>query len=388
MEDYPARKGTRGALEQVFSTPTCTGELIKTETVNPTLLAHLGFLMVFPKDYYEEVGEVQFGVEPVGSGPFKFESWQEGVKIELVRNDDYWGDKTSVSKVIYKPAPEASTRVSMLLTGEADIVANIPPEMTGQIEDESGARVATTPSLRKIFLEFNMDEAPFDDVRVRQAANYAVNKQALIDQILGGHAEREYGPVPDGWLGYNSEDALTKYNYDAAKATDLLEQAGYEDGFEFDFWYPIGRYLKDKEVAEAIYGQLKDVGMAGNMNGLDIGTLVDRIHTQTLSGLHFFSWAPLVFDTDYLWRAHFYSEGLNQYACDDTTDELLHAGYAIVDQEKRDEIYKELERYVVNDLVPWVFLYRQGLIYGVSQDVNWTPRPDEVIDVREITVNR
>jgi peptide/nickel transport system substrate-binding protein len=231
-----------------------------------------------------------------------------------------------------------------------------------------------------------MRQKPFDDVRVRRAVNYAVDKEALIDFVLGGNAVREYGPVPDGWLGSNKLSDLTRYDYNPQRAQQLLVEAGYRDGLTIDFWHPIGRYLKDKEVAEAIVAQLQQVGIRSSLRGMDIGSLVQRIHTQTLSGLHFFSWAPLIFDTDNLWRAHFYSKGLNQYAWDAKTDQLLLAGASTADPKERQKIYAELERYVVNELVPWAFLYRQSLIYGVSGKVSWQPRADEVIDVRLMRV--
>jgi peptide/nickel transport system substrate-binding protein len=372
-------------VESATATNPTTVEVV-TKTPTPFTPTAMGFLMLLPREYYAEVGPEGFGVEPVGTGPMTFEEWQQGVQIRLARNESYWNGPIALSEVTYTPAPEASTRVAMLETGEADIIANVPPEMIDRVEAADAARIARTPSLRKIFLEFNMKEKPFDDVRVRQAVNLAIDKDALIEFVLGGNAVREIGPVPDGWLGDTPDDQLTRYDYDPDRARQLLAEAGYGDGLTIDFWYPIGRYLKDKEVAEAIAGQLEEVGITSNLQGSDIGTLVEQIHTQTLSGLHFFSWAPLIMDTDNLWRAHFWTEGLNQYAGDARTDELLLAGAAELDPAQRNRIYSELEQYVVNESVPWAFLYRQSLIYGVNDRVQWEPRADEVIDVRTITL--
>jgi peptide/nickel transport system substrate-binding protein len=389
IQTYNASQGEGATYFKFIASATAidptTVEVVTREPAPFTPTA-MGFLLLLPREYYDEVGPERFGIEPVGTGPMKFEEWQQGVQIGLKRFEGYWNGAIALNEAIYKPAPEASTRVAMLQTGEADIIANVPPEQIGQIEQSGGARIESTPSLRKIFLEFNMKEAPFDDIRVRQAVNYAIDKDALIEFVLGGNAVREFGPVPDGWVGDNPDDQLTHYDFDPEKAKQLLAEAGYADGLTIDFWYPIGRYLKDKEVAEAIAGQLEEVGITSNLQGSDIGTLVERIHTQTLTGLHFFSWAPLIIDTDNLWRAHFWSEGLNQYAADAKTDELLLAGASALDPAERGRLYAELERYVVNDLVPWAFLYRQNLIYGVRDRVQWEPRADEVIDVRSIMV--
>jgi ABC-type transport system substrate-binding protein len=355
---------------------------IVTDGPVPAAPVHLGFLFVLPRGAYTQLGPERFGTQPVGSGPMKFNGWQQGVQISLIRNDGYWRGDLPFGEAVYRPAPEASTRVALLETGQADVIANVPPELIDRIARRTELAVLRTPSTRKIFLEFNMKQKPFDDVRVRRAVNYAIDKDALIQSVLGGNAVREYGPVPDGWLGSNPISALTAYDYNPQRARQLLAEAGYAGGVTIDFWHPIGRYLKDKEVAEAIVAMLQDVGIRSNVRGMDIGSLVTRIHTQTLSGLHFFSWAPLIFDTDNLWRAHFYSKGLNQYAVDAKTDQLLLAGASTSDRKERHRLYSELERYVVNDLVPWAFLYRQSLIYGVSNRISWSPRADEVIDVR------
>ena len=214
--------------------------------------------------------------------------------------------------------------------------------------------------------------------------NYAVDKESLIKNILGGYAARRYGVIPPGWPGANPPNALRHYDYNPQQAQQLLREAGFANGFTVDFYYPIGRYLKDQEVAQAIAGMLKNVGIETNLKGSDIATLVTLIHTQTLPGFHLFSWAPLVFDTDSLWRAHFYSKGVRQYSWTPYTDKLVDEGIATLDTQKRTEIYRDVEKYIVNEHVPWVFLYAEGLIYGMKKDLDWKPRPDELIDLRGV----
>ncbi len=352
-----------------------------TDKPNPTVVEWLALLQALPPKYYASVGDDGFSLKPVGTGPYTFVEWAKGVQIKLKANPTYWGGAPAIDEVVFKPGPEASTRLAMLDTGEADIIANVPPELTQRIAASGKARVENVPSLRSIFIEFNKKEKPLDDVRVRQAINYAINKDSLIKDVLGGFAQKTKGVIPAGWLAYNP-GALTAYDYDPAKAKQLLAAAGYPNGFTIDFHYPIGRYLKDKEVAEAIQGQLGEVGIKLNMQGSDIGTLVNKIHTQTLSGMHFFSLGPLINDPDYLWRAHFTSKGLNQYAWTPKTDELADKGIATVDQKEREQLYQQLEQSIGNDDVPWAFLYFQNLIYGVNNRVDWKPRPDEIIDLR------
>jgi peptide/nickel transport system substrate-binding protein len=370
-----------GFIKDVEVVDELTVDII-TEAPNPIVPRTMAFLMALPPKYYAEQGPEAFTLTPVGTGPFVFDEWQTGVQIKVTANPDYWRGAPRLDEVVFKPAPEASTRVALLETGEADIIANVPPELADQLATKSGVSVAQTPSLRMIFVEFNPFEPPFDDVRVRQAFNHAIDKDSLINDVLGGYATRITGVVLPGWLGYDP-DALTNYEYDPDKARQLLADAGYTDGLEVDFWFPIGRYLKDKEVAEAIAGQLQEVGVTSNMEGSDIGTLVQRIHTQTLPGMHFFSMAPLIMDPDYLYRTHFYSEGLNQYGWTERTDADIAAAVSTVDEAERAQIYSELDQYLTNEHVPWIYMYQQNLIYGVNDDLEWTPRSDEVIDLRE-----
>lgn len=360
---------------------------IVTKEQNAVTPETLALMFVLPPQYYEEVGPEGFSNRPVGTGPFVFEEWRKGVRILVKANPDYWNGAPEIDEVVFEHAPEAATRVSRLLTGEADIISNLPTEMVDQVRDSDSAAVESVPSLRKIMVEFYLEEPPFDDVRVRRAANYAIDKDALIEQVLGGFAERRKGVILPGWIGYNP-DALNSYDYNPDRARELLAEAGYGDGVTVDFWYPIGRYMKDEEVSEAIAGMLAEVGIDTRMHGSDIMSLVNQIHTQTLSGMHFFSVAPLYNDPDYLWRAHFWSEGLNQYAVDETTDRLIAEGVRTNDREERAAIYQELEQYIVNEFVPWIFLYDQELVYGVSNRVDWLPRPDEFIDLRDASVTQ
>lgn len=354
---------------------------IVTEKPNPFVPESLAFLHALPPKYYAKMGPEQFSQAPVGTGPFTFEEWQYGVQIVVRANPKYWGGAPALASVTFKPAKEASTRVAMLETGEADIISNVPPELVDRVNGAGSTVIREVPSLRMIFLEFNPFEPPFDDVRVRKAFNYAIDKASLIDDVLGGHASPMKGVNIPGWLGYKPGD-LTDYPYDPKKAKALLAEAGYGDGLTVDFWYPIGRYLKDKESAEAIAGQLREVGVTLNMNGSDINTLVQRIHTQKLSGLHFFSMAPLIMDPDYLFRTHFYSKGLNQYGWTERTDKDIEAASSILVRVQREAIYSKLDAYLTNEHVPWVYMYLQNLIYGVNNSLDWQPRPDEIIDLR------
>jgi ABC-type transport system substrate-binding protein len=359
---------------------------IITDGPNPVVPTAMGFLMLLPPKAYAQAGPGRFGTNPVGTGPYRFVGWSQGVQIVLRADPSYWGGGPAVAEYQFRPAPEASTRVALLETGDADLIANVPPELIGSIKQSGHAEVRWTPSLRILFGEMNLAQPPFSDVRVRQAANYAVDKMSLVKDVLGGYAVPLIGIIPAGWLGSTPPNKLMRFDYNPQRARALLKEAGYADGVNVDFWYPIGRYLKDREVAEAIMGMFNAAGIKTVPHGSDIGTLVDRIHTQTLPGIHLFSWAPLYFDTDYLWRAHFYSKGLNEYAWTPQTDKQIDAGSQALNPAKRAEIYSEIEQYEVNEHVPWVLLYSQGLVYGVNKRIAWRPSPDEVIDLMRIRV--
>lgn len=349
------------------------------------LPATMSFLAIYPPEYYEEIGGSDaFGINPVGTGPYKFVSWDKGVEIKLEANEDYWGEtEPQIKELVFRSIPEASTRVAQLETGAADLVTDLPPELAARVEELGDAHTVEMDSNRRLFFFFNTFESPTDDVRVRQAINYAVDTQSIIDNLFEGHAGRLAGIYLPGEAGYNPD--FEGYPYDPDKARELLAEAGYADGVEVDVHYTVGNTTLDKETAEAVQGQLAEVGITANMDGRPVSALSQEYANQTSTGMSFWSFAPVWFDPSFIMIVHFSSTGLYRYNASDEQDALINAAFSETDPERRIELYQELEEYLITEHAVWLPLYAQQDIYGVSDALNWddNARPDQLLDMEK-----
>jgi peptide/nickel transport system substrate-binding protein len=190
---------------------------------------------IVPKHYLEEVGTEGFIAHPIGTGPFKFVEGQLDDQIVMERFDDYWGGAPDlepvgaacVEQAIFRVIPEASTRVAALLAGEVDIIQSVPSELVDTLDQTPGIQVMTAPGTQPQWLQFNVSDPLFEDARVRQALNYAMDKDLIVDAIYGGRAVPLPGPLSPFNNFVNTD--LSPYPYDPDKALELLAEAGWAD---------------------------------------------------------------------------------------------------------------------------------------------------------------
>lgn len=348
----------------------------------PVLPARLAGLRVVPKHYVEQVGKDEFGQRPIGSGPYKLVSWVKDEAITLEANPDYWRGPAAIKQVVFQPIPEASSRVMALQAGQVDVAVNIPPDQVAQVDASKTAKTASVPSSRMIFIPFMNRQGPLADQRVRQALNYAVDVEGIIAGLLGGKGIPMTQTLSQMDFGY--DDSLQPYGYDPERAKALLAAAGYPNGFKLTFTTPSGRYTMDKEVAEAVKSQLEAVGLQVELKPLEWGIYVDQIMTHQLdTDLWLIGWGNSLFDADgtlYSWfrsgqRFYYFDPSAGQRR---QLDDLLDQARTSLDRNQRGEYYRQALN-ILHDATPWLMLYQQMDIYGVSERVNWTPRADEAI---------
>ncbi|MEW6375816.1 MAG: ABC transporter substrate-binding protein, partial [Thermodesulfobacteriota bacterium] len=165
--------------------------------------------------------------KPVGTGPFMFKEWVPGNKFVMVRNENYWGKKPLLQEVTWRVIPDDASRVVALETGEVHVAVRIPPFDIPRLKANPKLSVIGAPSVRTIFLGFNALKEPFHDKRVRQALNYAVNKEAIVKHMLGGVGRVSDAPISPGIFGYTP---IKTYEYSVEKAKALLAEAGFPKG--------------------------------------------------------------------------------------------------------------------------------------------------------------
>lgn len=357
---------------------------IKTAEPYPVLPARLANLRIVPKEYVERVGNATFSQEPIGSGPYKFVSWMKDESVTLEANQEYWGGVPEIDKVVFKPIPEAASRVMALQAGQVDIAVNVPPDQIPAVDASNRASIARVASSRTIYVPIMAYEGPLADQRVRLAINHAVDVPTIISELLGGNGIAMTQVLNEMNFGY--DPSLQAYGYDPDQAAQLLAEAGYSDGFKLRLSTPSGRYMMDKEVAEAIKGQLEAVGIEVELKPVEWGVYVDQIMSRTLpqnTDLWLIGWGNSLFDADGSIYSWFHSgERYYYYAADPARaqeiDLLLDRGRTTLDPAAREEAYHTALKKLHDD-VPWLLLYQQMDIYGVSSRVEWSPRADEAI---------
>jgi peptide/nickel transport system substrate-binding protein len=242
---------------------------VKTVSSDPRFVTVLVSLLIMPPQVLK-TDPNSLVDRPIGTGPFKLAEWVKGERIVLEANPDHWRGRPKLDRLVFKAIPEASARMAALQAGQADLILNVPPESVPLIERAANTKLIWVPSTRNMTIIFDQRSAPFNDVRVRQAMNYAVDKESINRNILGGRGLIQGTASHPSTFGHNAE--IKPYPYDPQKAKQLLTQAGYPNGFETDFGHPTGRWVKDVEVTQAVAGMLEKVGVrtklhTGEYNG-------------------------------------------------------------------------------------------------------------------------
>ena len=204
-----------------------------------------------------------FGTEhPIGTGPFKFDSWTRGDKLTLVKNDDYWGDKAKIDTLIFRPISDNAARLQALQSGEIQGYDLVEPQDVSTIEGDSNLQVLDRPAFNVGYVGINQSCKPFDNPKVRQALAYGLDRQAVVDSFYAGRGTVAKNFMPPEVVGYN--DDVTEYPFDPAKAKQLLQEAGVSTPVTVDFWYPtdVSRpYMPDpKKNYEAFAASLNKSG--------------------------------------------------------------------------------------------------------------------------------
>ncbi len=342
---------------------------------------------IVPPEYVKKVGNAAFGRNPVGTGPFMFKEWSPGQYIRLIRNDNYWGKKPTLAELEFRAIPDPQTRVSALLAGDVHLITQLPVQDIARVKAEAGVEVVGTPSLRNMVLVLNTLKAgPLKDVRVRQALNYAVDKQAIVDKTLNGYGKVLRGQtLTDYYFGYNPK--LEPYPYDPGKARALLEAAGHKEGLSLDFAIPRGRYMNDVEVSQTIAAYLEAVGIRVNIQPYEWAPYIGMLTPKKLPDLSLWGWAVTPADADSEIGQTISTHPFNYYI-NPNFDELMFKARAISDESQRLALYAKATT-LMRQEAPNVWLYQQYDLYGVSKAVKgWKPSPDEFLVFTDVTLER
>ena len=314
-----------------------------------------------------------YPLNPVGTGPFRYVSWQRGQQVVLEKNPDYWKGAVKLDRVVYRPIVEDQARLTELMTGAVDLIVGVPPDFVGQLEGSPKVSIAKQVGAHVWYLGINNQKKPFDDKRVRQALNYAVNKDAIVKDVLKGTGAVSKGPVlPNTW---GADAALKAYPYDPQKAKQLLAEAGYPNGFSTTLWVPESGSGMQSPVAMSTVMQsnLKAVGVNVALQTMEWGAFLAKLRSQEQE-LFALSWMAGTEDPDMVMYPLLHSSqwtpnGPNRALYKNTRfDELLTQARLVTDQAERAKLYREAQKILVED-APWIFVDHEVQISASSKRV-------------------
>ena len=334
-------------------------------------------LQIVPPEYREKVGAQKFNEEPIGTGPYQFVRWDRGNRIVLKRNDHYWRDQAPAQFVEFQFVSSAASRVATLLGGRADLIVDPPLSAKDQIAANPKTSFASETGTRVLFVGLDtVQDSPLKDVRVRQALNYAIDKKAIINRLIGSSGEETVALLTARDFGFNAD--LKPYAYDPQKARKLLADAGFASGFSIKIDATSGRYINDSAVVQAIAGYLGEVGVKVEINTLEFGAFNTALFGKKTSPMYFVGWGNPVFDASYVLNFVTRTGSLLRTIEDPAIDKLLKDANETVDQAARKGLYAKATA-LINEAAPVIFLYKQPVLYGLSRRLDWKPRSDEFL---------
>ncbi|SDX02290.1 peptide/nickel transport system substrate-binding protein [Marininema mesophilum] len=313
------------------------------------------------------------GKKPVGTGPFKFESWKKNDTISLLKNKDYWKKGyPKLDKVIFKSMPDNSARFTALKSGEIDVMDGLNPDDAKTVEKNNELKLAEQQGMNVGYLSFNMSKnTPVKDKKVRQALNYAVDKKSIIKSVYSGLATPSINPMPDSIWGFNKQ--IKDYPYDLKKAKKLLKEAGYGKGFKLELYAPSDPrpYMPDgRKVAEVIQSDWKKIGVDVKIVSFDWQTYLDK----TGKGQHeaaLFGWSGDNGDPDnFLYvlldkdNTRTPNAGNISFYKSEPLHKLLMKAQRSTDKNERTKLYEKAQK-IIKDDAPWVPLVHStpGIAY-------------------------
>jgi peptide/nickel transport system substrate-binding protein len=323
-----------------------------------------------------------YGTEhPSGTGPFKFESWTREDRLVLVRNEDYWGEKAKLDRLIFRPIADNAARLQALQTGEIHGYDLVEPQDIPTIEADENFQILDRPAFNVAYVGFNISTPPLDDIEVRRAIAYGLDRQAVVDNFYGGRGQVATQFMPPELAGW-AED-VTQYEFDPDMAKQILQDAGYTLPVKIEFWYPsdVTRpYMPDpKRNFEAFRASLEQSGFKVTPKSAPWDPDYLGLNNEGKQPLHLIGWTGDYGDPDNFIGTFFQTDnpqfGLQKSDELNPVQEILDQAEAETDQAARTELYMEANRMLM-ELLPGVpYAHTQPAIAFRADVEGYVPSP-------------
>lgn len=351
---------------------------VTTSELDPVFPARMVRLKMMPPEATEDPSITE---NPIGTGPYKFVKWDRGQQIVLEANEDYWGDAPPIHNATLRFIGQAGTRLAGLQSNEIHLATLLPPEQAAD-----APKVLTRDGLEFPVYRLKNYDGTLVDPKIRQALNYAVDKEAIADELFSGYASvAQCQTLTEAHFGFNPD--LKPYPYDPERAQKLLDEAGY-NGETLKLLGATGRWLKDAEMHEVVIGYLTAVGVKVEADVRPFSSYIDEF-TKTVGDpaqpdIGFVSASNDLFDASKIESYYMSEGGLSSYVNKDV-DAELEAARAAPDQAEREKHFHEATRIGCEDDPVFIFTVNLQDIYGAAADLNWEPRVDGSLYIPEMS---
>lgn len=352
---------------------------ISLKVPNAPFLANLGmdFTSILSAEYAENMLKAgtpeKVDNEPIGTGPFEFVSYQKDSTIRYKAFENYWEGKAPIDRLVFAITPDASVRYAKLQKGECHVMPYPNPADIEKMKNDANINLLNEAGLNIGYLNFNVKKAPFDNVKVRQALSYAVNKDAILAAVYQGAGQVAKNPIPPTMWGYNN--AVQDYEYNPEKAKALLKEAGFENGFETDIWaMPVSRPYNPnaRRMAELIQADWEKVGVKGKIVSYEWGEYLKRMRNgEHLTGM--MGWTGDNGDPDNFLNTLLSCASVEQgsnYAkfCHEDFDKAVVKASQISDQAERIKLYEQAQQ-IFKEQAPWITIAHSTTYVPIRKEV-------------------
>jgi peptide/nickel transport system substrate-binding protein len=364
----------------------------------PVLVSHMALRQasMYPPKEYAGKDPAAISRHPIGTGPYTFVRWSKDEEIVMEAFPGYWRGAPNIKTIVFKPIPDDAVRVAALQNGEIDVAVNIPPHLAAIIDKHPKIFLSTAPSIRTIQLMIythQMDAShkptgpyngPTADKRVRQAIAYAVDADEIIKGVMDGKAVRVATMLPSLHFGY--DPSLKPIKQDLVRTKKLLAEAGLPNGVDIVLNGPQGRYVRDKEVAEAVAGQLTKAGIRTTLRTFEfVNYLNNHVYVHKAGPVWLIGWGHPTMDAEAIYVPLFKSPNIFVNWHNEDFNGMVGEAQTQMDEKKRLAQYHRINKLWIEE-VPAVPLYQQIDLYGVNKRVAWKARSDELIRTYDMSL--
>jgi peptide/nickel transport system substrate-binding protein len=352
--------------------------IIQTRRSDPLIPAKLARGAMVPWAYIDRVGFTVFNQQPVGTGPLRFVSWTRGDRCVLAANTDYWDGRLDLDRVVFRPLADPSARVEALLRGEADLIAQVPADLTERVASHPSTQVVGTLYAGLYVLAVNVWVSPLKDPLVRQALSLAIDRETILKDVWRGRGLLPNGPIPEG-DDYHDR-ALPRLPYDPRRARECLRRAGYRNE-------PIvietteGYLPSDKSMTDMIAEMWEDIGVKVVVEVIDLATRQRKNRQQTFKGVWWSDPTSTTREPDGMMGRLLSPEGLHDYWRHPEFDRLALVARVTDDKLARADAYRQMTSIFLAHN-PWIVVLQPREDYGLCRYVEFTPSPDQCIELR------